>query len=385
MSDVVIAGGGLGGLAAALALAREDVAVTVLESAEAPPPDRFGYTLWPPGTRVLEWLGVLDEVAAEGCRLEALRWYDDEGAEWSSVRLAALGELGRFVGVRPSRVVAALRAAAERAGARVLDGMRDWSVDAAGQGWEIRCGSEALRCAVLVGCDGPRSRVREQMGVRAWRWRPPRQRLLTGVGPSLPWAESRQALGWGWSAGGVSLGSGGSWLYAIVHGDRQAPGPPVRRYGDIDPTASAALAGLEDVIEVRPASLRVRRWACDGALLMGDAAHGMLPHLGLGGSQTLEDVPVLTDVLVRALRRGDTRAETLAEFQRRRARRVAYARRVSELWAAATTSAVPGSGHVRDLSLRRASRRPELIDALVRELSATGLPRLRTRLGLLLP
>jgi 2-octaprenyl-6-methoxyphenol hydroxylase len=223
MSDVVIIGGGLGGLAAALALAREDIRVTVLEAGARRPVDHFGYTLWPPGTRVLEWLGLLDEVAAEGCRLQTLRWYNQAGREWASLQLAPLGELGRFVGVRPSRVVAALRAATERAGVRLIDRAGDWKLERTRPGWTVRLKGEALRCEVVIGSDGPRSRVRECMGVPNFRWLPPRQRLITGIGGALGPPESRQAMGTGWSGGCVSLGSGGSWLYAIVNGDGTGP------------------------------------------------------------------------------------------------------------------------------------------------------------------
>jgi len=241
-----------------------------------------------------------------------------------------------------------------------------------------------MDCALVVGCDGPESRVRACMGVPACRWRPPRQRLLTTIGGALPWSESRQAMGRGWSGGCVSLSSDASWLYAIVHDDG-ADAAPVRHYGQIDPEASGAIADLEGVVAVRPASVRVARWARDGVLLIGDAAHGMLPHLGLGGSQTLEDAPALAEVVVPALRRGDTREGTLADFQRYRAGRVACARRVSELWAVSTTSAVPGVDLVRDLNFRRVARHPQLLETLVRELASARTPRLRTRLSLLLP
>jgi salicylate hydroxylase len=385
MTDVVIVGGGLGGLAAALALAREDLAVTVLEAGSGPPPDHFGYTIWPPGTRVLEWLGVLDEVVAGGCELQRLRWYDEHGHEWSSLALPPLAELGRFVGARPSRVVSALRAAADGAGVRIVDRARDWRLTRTGHGWNVRLAAETIDCDLVIGSDGPRSRVRACMGVPAWLWRAPRQRLLTGIGGALPWPESRQAMGRGWSGGCVSLGACGSWQYAIVH-EQGAPDPArVRRYGTVDTTAVAAQESLTKVIEVRPASVRVSTWARDGVLLTGDAAHGMLPHLGLGGSQALEDVPVLAEVVSRALRRGDTRGETLGEFQRRRAARVAYARRVSELWALSTTAVLPLVGRVRDANLRRVAGRPQLLETLVRELASARVPRLETRLRVLLP
>ena len=61
------------------------------------------------------------------------------------------------------------------------------------------------------------------------------------------------------------------------------------------------------------------RWSTDGAVLLGDAAHAMLPHHGQGANQTIEDAAVLADCVHRyadvttalavyeRLRRGRTR------------------------------------------------------------------------------
>ena len=63
---LIIVGGGIGGMAAALALLRAGFEVTVFERAPAFTEAGAGMSLWPNATRVLQSLGVLEAVAARG-------------------------------------------------------------------------------------------------------------------------------------------------------------------------------------------------------------------------------------------------------------------------------------------------------------------------------
>lgn len=70
--DVLVAGGGIGGLAAALALARAGQHVTVLERAEQFSEVGAGIQLGPNALKALDVLGVLDGVLAHACLPEAI-------------------------------------------------------------------------------------------------------------------------------------------------------------------------------------------------------------------------------------------------------------------------------------------------------------------------
>lgn len=390
-SEVVIIGGGPGGLSAALALARSGVEVTVLEAGQSTPRDRWGFVIWPSGTRALQWLGVLHQVRAAGRTLEAYRWYAADGREWTSVDLRKLRDAGEWLGVLPSKLHAILQGEAERAGVRLVRGVEGIAVERDGGGLlkarGVRQGQEVEATARLViGADGPDSRLRRLIGARSWRWRPFGQVVVTGIGGGLGFSELRQAVGDGWSGGCVTLGGEDSWVFATVRQRSRERGlTSLRAYGALDRQAEGAVARMSDAAELRPWSVRVMNWAADGVMLIGDAAHAMLPHLGLGGSMTLEGVPVLSEVVERALRTGDTSAASLKEFQRRRRSRVAYARRVSEMWALSMTSRLPGMRQMRDLNFWRMSRHPEMMEAFLREMGSGENPRLGTRLRVWLP
>jgi 2-polyprenyl-6-methoxyphenol hydroxylase-like FAD-dependent oxidoreductase len=66
VTKAIIAGGGIGGLTAAVAPRRDGVEVTVFERAPELRELGAGITLWANATRPLKWLGVYDEVRAAG-------------------------------------------------------------------------------------------------------------------------------------------------------------------------------------------------------------------------------------------------------------------------------------------------------------------------------
>ena len=226
--DVAITGGGLGGLALALGLARRGVHAVVLEARARPPADRWGFMLWPPGTRVLDWLGVGDQVADAGQPLESMDWRNQTGASWLNVDLSALAPFGRFIGVRPSRVETVLDRAATEAGVEIHKEARVESVVLDGQA-RLRVQSRAvdhLEARILVGADGPLSRVRSAIGLHMRKMPLPGQAVVTGIGGRLPFFGLRQAVGSGWAVSAVPVERGpfvdrghGLWIHGPV-GDR---------------------------------------------------------------------------------------------------------------------------------------------------------------------
>ena len=124
MSEALIAGGGIAGMAAALALAREGWRVTVCEEAPAPAEVGAGLQMSPNAARVLRWLGVLDAVAAQAFRPRAAEMRD--GQSGARIYRAALGAVAEarwgapYLHVHRADLLAALTGAAREAGARMV-------------------------------------------------------------------------------------------------------------------------------------------------------------------------------------------------------------------------------------------------------------------------
>src|ERR1700754_83041 len=77
--QVVVIGGGIGGLTTAAALLRSGQRVVVLEQTEILRPVGAGISLWSNGVKVLDALGFGEEIAAVGGHMERLCYRDREG------------------------------------------------------------------------------------------------------------------------------------------------------------------------------------------------------------------------------------------------------------------------------------------------------------------
>ncbi len=171
----LIAGAGIGGLTAALALARGDFKVEIFERAPVLQEFGAGLQLTPNATRVLERLGVLEAVrglATAPRAIRILRGGDD--AELARLPIAdAERRWGApYLVIHRADLQRALAEAATRLpnvalhlGSEVAE-MRD---DEAGVTIEVRRGATATRETgdVLVGADGLRSLARERIGLAA--------------------------------------------------------------------------------------------------------------------------------------------------------------------------------------------------------------------------
>ena len=391
-SQVVIVGGGMSGLAAGIALTRAGIEVTILEERCTPRPDVFGYTLWPPATRALRSLDLLDDVVQAGCRLEALRWYAGDGQELLSADLSLFLKADPFVGIAPSKLIEILDRGAEGAGVRILRGIHDWELHTDGADEvSIRATSEeegdfTISTSLVIGSDGMQSKLRERLNLRCRKWRPTDQVIITGVGKGVAFRESRQTIGSGWSDGYVSLGPDHTWVYAIVRIPKGQPGPiDIASCEDIRPETRSVLLDTEPTAQVRPWSLRVAQWEADRVVVIGDAAHGILPHLGLGGALSLGDVLILAEMVPSWLESGDRRAATLKGFRQRRNAEVSYFRRVTERWAWMTTMNLPGFDFLREYTFKRLTRKPEIFDEWINAMARSEVPGLRVRFGVWLP
>ena len=87
--EIMIAGGGIGGLTAALALQQRGIEATVFEAAREIRPLGVGINLLPHSVRVLSALGLQDELAASAIETAELAYFNRHGQPiWSEPRAA---------------------------------------------------------------------------------------------------------------------------------------------------------------------------------------------------------------------------------------------------------------------------------------------------------
>lgn len=339
---VLIAGGGIGGLSSAIALAREGIEATVLERSTFTEESGAGIQLGPNATRILRALGVLDLLLPSVCRPEAIWLFDGlSGRRLAEVPLGETAERrygAPYITLHRAELHAGLRAAADAAAPVSLTSGFDVSgIDANGELGVTDLDGTGLQGSSLIGADGLWSTVRKWMapdaklafsGATAFRALVPRAQLQAPFDAPVVglWLGPRAHLVHYPVRAGEALN-----VVAVMDGGQEAQG--WNRTTD----ASALHAGftrwckeskslLDRAEDWRAWSLfslaPLRHWSRGAVTLLGDAAHPVLPYLAQGAGLAIEDAATLAKCLARAPDDPANAFRTYDAARRRRALRV---------------------------------------------------------------
>ncbi len=346
---VAVVGGGIGGLVLALALRERGISGEVYEQAVELREVGAAVALSANGTRELRRLGLGDQIESVSVVPSALVI-----RRWDTGEIIAEHPMGRggvyeatfgapFYGVHR---VALLQALADRlAGEGLHLGRRCVAVREHRSGAELQFADGTHAAAdVVVGADGVHSVVRRHVAPKA------RERFSGTVGyrglvavedmPSLPDPTPLQF----W------VGSGRHLLHYVIDGGRTVNFLAVVRVPEWRNDAWMEQCAISDAVDAfagwHPAVTEMvgateegtrwalhdleplERWHTDRAVLMGDAAHAMVPHQGQGANQTIEDAIAIAACLAEAHTTDDV-TPALRRYSRRRHQRTAAVQRLS--------------------------------------------------------
>lgn len=311
VEDVLIVGGGIGGLATALATARAGRSVRVIEQAPEFGEIGAGLQLGPNAMRAFDRLGVYDAVARSA--VFPSRGVFRDAVDGSVLTVVEFGEslLRRYgypyvVAHRRDVLDALLEACRAEPGITLENNRTAVDVRETAEAAEVAfADGETYRAPILIGADGIRSRVRHLLddsapifsGHVAYRGAIAMDDVPADVPGGVAMDEVLLWIGPGIHLMQYPVRSGTMYNQVAVYerpaGRREAAGD-VAEFGKAFSRACEqvrASVALVDTARGWPVCDRdpLSTWSTDHAVLIGDAAHAMLQYLGQGACQALED------------------------------------------------------------------------------------------------
>ena len=338
--DVIIVGGGIGGLFAANALIAQGMKVAVYEQAPALGEVGAGVFLTPNSVRQLQRVGLLAEVETWGSRVgPGSHYFRQDGTPIAPVQVTNSSGWNATFGMHRADFVQFLAKALPAGVVHV--GHRGIGFEQVGDIARVTFANGATAEAdIVIAADGIHSELRPFVyppsapvfsGSVAYRGLVPHERM-----PDWPVDRWQMWLGKGKHFLVFPLRAGKLINFVgFVPADEEmkeswsAPGDPDMlraEFAGWDPRIGALLQNVQMTFR---SALYDRDplpvWTKGRLSLLGDAAHPMLPHLGQGANQSIEDGIALATILARAGKANWPAA--LLAYERLRRERVAAVQR----------------------------------------------------------
>ena len=330
---ILIVGGGIGGLSAAIALRSGGHEVTVVERDPTWSVYGVGIIQQSNVLRAMDQLGVLDSFVGAACGFDAVEIFAPDGTKIARVPSPKLVE-GKpaNVGIARPALQSVLGDRAKALGTSIRLGVTvDMLDDDGAHVTAVFSDDTSARFDLVIGADGAFSRTRSMLlpdaespeftGQSVWRYNLPR----------TPGLDAMQVYNGPTGVGLVPLSKEVMYIFVAT------PEPDNPRY----PTLGLAAAMRAKMVNCSPAvqalgemitqdaevvyrplesMLVTGAWHKGRIGLLGDAVHTATPHLGQGAGMAVEDAIVLAD----ELERRDTVEAALIAYRNRRFDRCAY-------------------------------------------------------------
>lgn len=340
--NVMIVGGGIGGLFAANVLIAKSLQVSVYEQTPALGEVGAGVYLTPNSVRHLQRVGLGPSVEKWGARVgPESRYFRHDGAPIAPVQVTDSSGWNATFGMHRADMVEFLAGALPTE--VVHTEHRATGLEQDGDVARVSFANGALAEAdVVVAADGIHSELRQYVA-------PPSRPVFSGSVAYRGLVPHERVPYWPTGSWLMWLGKAKHFLTFPVRGGQlinyvgfvpadqemkeswSAPGEPDvlrREFEGWDPRIGSLLQQVQTTFRWALYDREpLPTWTRGRLTLLGDAAHPMLPHLGQGANQSIEDGIALATILAHADRK--TTASALLVYERLRRERVAQVQRGS--------------------------------------------------------
>ena len=338
--SVVVVGGGIGGLFAANALVAHGLRVSVYEQAPNLGEVGAGVFLTPNSVRQLQRVGLGPSVEERGARVgSGSQYFRHDGAPIAPVQVTDSSGWNATFGMHRADLVELLAAGLPRE--LVHTGHRSVGFEQVGDVARVSFANGAVvEADVVVAADGIHSELRRYVT-------PPSHPVFSGSVAYRGVIAHERIPHWPTGSWLMWLGKGKHFLtfplraaklinyVGFVPADTEmkeswsAPGDPDvlrQEFAGWDPRIESLLSQVQTTFRWALYDREpLPTWTRGRLTLLGDAAHPMLPHLGQGANQSIEDGMALATILARANR--ETAPAALVAYERLRRERVALVQR----------------------------------------------------------
>lgn len=346
-TDVVVVGAGGGGAILGLLLAKKGIKTLVLEQSPGPPTGLRGEILQPNGQQILEQLHLLDKLPTEA--VNPVRYFHFRqigGDRLCTIDYDLLPQpFNRALVTLPNTVHHTVLDELEKENpgglwygtsftCLIQKGNTTVGVEAETQGKPVR-----ISARVVVGADGPFSRVREKLKISTQLHRYKESYLISILPCPEKLEESQYFLGEKEILGIFPAARQQVYIFYMIASDSlqavkvEGVESLQRKWQTIYPDLAQTFQELhrwEQTAYMGTGRARAKTWVSDGAVLIGDAAHGMNPHASQGRMQAMVDAVALADVLAVCFAQDNYSADALKVFESQRRPQVEMLQRLAD-------------------------------------------------------
>ena len=334
-SEILVAGAGATGLAAALAFARAGFKTTLAGRIPPPLPGRT-VALFEASVRFLDALGALERVRARGCAVEAIHMIDDTDqflpVPELSLRAREIGLPALGVNVSNDDLVAILLdLCRDRPEIEIIDAdIADYEFNSDGAA-AILADGRRLQADFIVAADGRNSRARAVAGIDVKEWTYPQIALTMLLRHEFP--HENISTEYHTRSGPFTLvplparedaphRSSLVWLMSVADARRRLAKPREELEYEIEDYAKSELGAMRiegDIGQFRMGGMQVSKHATGRLALVGETCH-IFPPIGAQGlNLSLRDVADLEDCLASVdLKNARELSRALARYDRHR-------------------------------------------------------------------